>query len=83
MAMRHCRPLQIDRKTKPLVFSGFAKERVKSYDDLKPDALKPLLIEQFLPTLDARKREGKAFKISINLTTNESNAQRRSFSRRK
>ena len=62
-----------------LVFSGFAKERVKSYDDLKPDALKPLLIEQFLPTLDARKREGKAFKISINLTTNESNAQKEFF----
>ncbi len=62
-----------------LVFSGFAKERVKSYDDLKPDALKPLLIEQFLPTLDARKREGKAFKISINLKTNESNAQKEFF----
>lgn len=62
-----------------LIFSGFAKERVKSYDDLKPDALKPLLIEQFLPTLDARKREGKAFKISINLTTNESNAQKEFF----
>jgi hypothetical protein len=62
-----------------LVFSGFAKDRVKSYDDLKPDALKPLLIEQFLPTLDARKREGKAFKISINLTTTESNAQKDFF----
>ncbi|MDM8351708.1 ATP-binding protein [Brevundimonas diminuta] len=62
-----------------LTFSGFAKERVKSYDDLKPDALKPLLIEQFLPTLDARKREGKAFKISINLKTNESNAQKEFF----
>lgn len=62
-----------------LTFSGFAKERVKSYDDLKPDALKPLLIEQFLPTLDARKREGTAFKISINLETNESNAQKEFF----
>lgn len=62
-----------------LTFSGFAKERVKSYDDLKPDALKPLLIEQFLPTLDARKREGKTFRISINLKTNESNAQKEFF----
>lgn len=62
-----------------LVFNGFAKDRVKSYDDLKPDALKPLLIEQFLPTLDARKREDKAFKISINLKTNESNAQKEFF----
>lgn len=62
-----------------LEFTGFAKDRVKSYDDLKPDALKPLLIEQFLPTLDARKRDGKAFKISINLKTNESNAQKEFF----
>lgn len=76
-------PLQVladqqEAKT-TLVFNGFVKERVKSYEDLKPDALKPLLIEQFLPTLDARKREGKAFKISINLTTNESNAQKEFF----
>ncbi|WP_417663481.1 ATP-binding protein [Pseudomonas sp.] len=62
-----------------LVFNGFAKDRVKSYDDLKPDALKPLMIEQFLPTLDARKRDGMAFKISINLKTNESNAQKEFF----
>lgn len=76
-------PLQVleDRQEAKttLVFNGFVKERVKSYEDLKPDALKPLLIEQFLPTLDARKREGKAFKISINLTTNESNAQKEFF----
>lgn len=62
-----------------LAFNSFAKDRVKSYDDLKPDALKPLLIEQFLPTLDARKRDGKTFKISINLKTNESNAQKEFF----
>jgi len=62
-----------------LVFSGFAKDRVNSYDDLKPDALKPLLIEHFLPTLDGLKREGKAFKISINLTTQASNAQKDFF----
>ena len=62
-----------------LAFNGFAKDRVKSYDDLKPDVLKPLLIEQVLPTLDARKRDGTAFKISINLKTKESNAQKEFF----
>lgn len=62
-----------------LAFNGFSKDRIKSYDDLKPDALKPLLIEQFLPTLDARKRDGMAFKISINLQTNEENAQKEFF----
>lgn len=62
-----------------LTFTGFTGTRVKSYDDLKPDAIKPLLIEQFLPTLDARKRDGKAFQISIALKTNESNAQKELF----
>jgi hypothetical protein len=62
-----------------LTFTGFTGVRVKSYDDLKPDAIKPLLIEQFLPTLDARKRDGKAFKISISLKTTESNAQKEFF----
>lgn len=64
-----------DAKT-TLTFTGFIGARVKSYDDLKPDAIKPLLIEQFLPTLDARKRDDKAFKISISLKTTESNAQK-------
>ena len=67
-----------DAKT-TLTFTGFTGARVKSYDDLKPDAIKPLLIEQFLPTLDARKRDGKAFKISISLKTIESNAQKEFF----
>ncbi len=76
-------PLEILKDEQPaktaLAFNGFAKDRVKSYDDLKPDALKPLLIEQFLPTLDARKRDGTAFKISINLNTKESNVQKEFF----
>jgi hypothetical protein len=62
-----------------LTFTGFAGARVKSYDDLKPDAIKPLLIEQFLPMLNERKRDGKAFKISISLNTTESNAQKEFF----
>jgi len=62
-----------------LTFSGFKGERIKSYDDLKPDAIKPLVIEQFLPTLDARKRDGRAFGISISLNTAESNAQKEFF----
>ena len=67
-----------DAKT-TLTFTGFTGARVKSYDDLKPDAIKPLLIEQFLRTLDARKRDDKAFKISISLKTIESNAQKEFF----
>lgn len=63
-----------------LTFVGFTGTRVKSYDYLKPDALKPLLIEQFMPTLDALKRDGKTFKISISLKTTQSNAQNDFFS---
>ncbi len=69
--------LQVEQQARTiLVFTEFAKDRVKSYDDLKPDAIKPKIIEQFLPTLDARKREDKPFKIAINLRTSESNAQK-------
>lgn len=72
--------LQVEQQARTsLVFTDFAKDRVKSYDDLKPDAIKPKIIEQFLPTLDARKREGKPFKIAINLGTSESNAQKEFF----
>lgn len=72
--------LQVEQQARTsLVFTDFAKDRVKSYDDLKPDAIKPKLIEQFLPTLDARKREDKPFKIAINLRTRESNAQKEFF----
>lgn len=62
-----------------LVFTGFAKERIKAYDDLKPDSLKLKIIEQFLPTLQARKREDKPFKIALNLKTGESNVQKEFF----
>lgn len=62
-----------------LDFIDFARERVKSYDDLKPDTLKPQIIEQFLPKLVKLKREGVDFKVAINLMTSESNAQKEFF----
>ncbi len=63
-----------------LVLKKFSGQRIKSYDDLKPDALKNLLIEHFLPTLDARKRDGREFKIKISLKTEENNRQKGFFS---
>lgn len=72
--------LQIEQKNRTsLVFTGFANDRVKSYDDLKPDAIKSKVIEQFLPTLDARKRDNKPFNIAIDLKTSESNPQKEFF----
>ncbi|MBS1986199.1 MAG: ATP-binding protein [Bdellovibrionales bacterium] len=67
------------QKRTSLAFTGFLKDRVKAYDDIKPDALKPQIIEHFLPTLEKRRREKIAFRISINLKTNESNVQKEFF----
>lgn len=63
-----------------LVFTNFIGERIKSYDDLKPGALKARIIEQFLPTLLERRRNNQDFTIKIDLQTVESNAQKDFFS---
>ena len=54
-----------------LLFNDFTGQRVKSYDDLKPGALKERIIEQFLPTLYDRKRRGVDFLIRLALETDE------------
>lgn len=63
-----------------LVFSNFIRERVKSYDDLKPGALKERIIEQFLPTLHERWRTQRDFTIKIDLHTDESKTEKEFFS---
>ena len=63
-----------------LIFSGFIRERIKSYDDLKPGALKERIIEQFLPTLHDRRRTKRDFTIKIDLHTEESKTQKEFFS---
>jgi hypothetical protein len=62
-----------------LVFNGFAKERIKSYDDLKPESLKQSLIEQFLPTLNALKQNSQDFRIVLDLKPGEGNPQKDFF----
>jgi len=59
-----------------LVFSNFSGDRVRSYDDLKPGAIRERLLGEFLPTLHERKRNNRDFKIKIELETKESNEQR-------
>ncbi len=63
-----------------LVFSNFIKDRVKSYDDLRPSSLKERIIEQFLPALHERRRLKRDFTIRIDLHTEESKAQKEFFS---
>jgi hypothetical protein len=63
-----------------LAFTNFIRDRVKSYDDLKPGVLKARIIEHFLPSLLERRRTKRDFTIKINLRTDESNAQKEFFS---
>jgi len=62
-----------------LAFTGFTGERIKSYDDLKPGALKARIIDQFCPTLIERCRTKQDFTISIDLQTGESNTEKDFF----
>ena len=59
-----------------LVFANFSGDRVRSYDDLKPGALRGRLMAEFLPTLHDRLRNGRDFKITIDLETKEANEQK-------
>ena len=63
-----------------LMFNGFVGERIRSYDDLKPSALKQRIIEQFLPILHERRRNQRDFTIKIDLNTQESKAQNEFYS---
>lgn len=67
-------------KLTTLIFDGFRKDKVKSYDDLKPHHLKQQIIDHFLPTLNSFKRKGRDFNIVIKLNTHETNAQKEFFS---
>jgi len=59
-----------------LVFTNFTGDRVRSYDDLRPGALRERIIGEFLPTLHERRRTKRDFKITIDLETKESNDQK-------
>lgn len=63
-----------------LNFTNFSKDKIKSYDDLKPGSLKEKVISNFLPTLNDLRDRQVNFKISINLHTQESNYQKEFFS---
>lgn len=63
-----------------LVFTKFSKDKVKSYDDLKPGSLKEKIISHFLPTLNDLRDRKIDFKITIDLETDESNTQKEFFS---
>lgn len=63
-----------------LVFTDFAKDRIKSYDDLKPESLKALIVQHFLPTLHELVRNERNFRINVALSTTSENPQKEFFS---
>jgi len=67
--------LSTDKSETVLRFSGFLGGRLKSYDDVKPSALKEKLINHFLPYFDNMKQAGRDFKIIIELKTLGGDAQ--------
>ncbi|MDY7538995.1 ATP-binding protein [Undibacterium sp. 5I1] len=63
-----------------LLFKNFSKDKVKSYDDLRPGSLKEKIVSHFMLTLNDLRDRNVNFKIDINLETKESNAQKEFFS---
>lgn len=63
-----------------LFFRNFIKEKIKSYEDLKPASLKEKIIFHFLPTLNDLREKQVGFSINLDLITSDENAQREFFS---
>jgi hypothetical protein len=69
-----------DRKTK-LGFSGFKNEKIKSYDDLNPTAIKARVIEHFFPRLNEIVEKGGSFVIRVELETSADNMEKDFYSK--
>lgn len=63
-----------------LVFQGFRKNKIQSYDHLKPVNIKQRIIEHFLPALDALSKTAPNFCIQLRLEVDEENKQKEFFS---
>lgn len=70
----------LNKNTTTLTFKNFAKDKIKSYDDLRPGNIKEKLVSHFLLTLNDLRDKGINFKIDIRLDTQESNSQKDFFS---
>lgn len=62
---------EADRPGTMLHFHHFSGQRLKSQETLRPESLKELIIEQFLPRLHDLKKAEKNFTIKIELDTGE------------
>jgi hypothetical protein len=73
-------PSAVKSNITTLLFTNFSKDKVKSYDDLKPGSLKEKIISHFLPTLNDLRDRSVGFEITIDLEAAESNIQKEFFS---
>mgnify|MGYP006428425851 CR=1 FL=1 len=64
---------EIEVSSTSLQFIGFKGERLKTYDDIKPNKLKEQLVEHFLPLFYDKKKAGQDFRIKIELETDAAN----------
>ncbi len=65
----------LNKSITKLNFTGYTKDKIKSYDYLKPVSLKKSIVEHFYPLFYTLKSEGKELVIKINLDVVESNPE--------
>ena len=63
-----------ERKT-ILSFHGFKGEKLKSYDDLRPVAIKSRIIQEFLPRFYEIRQNGRELRITISVETQQGNPE--------
>ena len=67
------KPSKSKKNETALTFKGYRKEKIKTYDYLKPESIKKSILQRFFPLLYSMKVEKKELKIAIKLETRETN----------
>ena len=69
-----------DQHKTTLIFKGYRRERIKSYNYLKPESIRKSLLLHFFPLFYSLKVQERELKINISLNTLESNPDHQFFS---
>jgi hypothetical protein len=74
---------ELNTKSQPstttLRFSGFLKDRLRSYADIRASTLKQQIIDHFLPLLHDKRGHQELFMITIDVRTGQPNPQQEVF----
>jgi hypothetical protein len=63
-----------------LRFSGFLKDRLRSYDDVRASTVKQQIIDHFIPLLQYKRTHQEPFQITVEVRTSQPNPQQDFFS---